>query len=304
MKSIFVLVSLLALGCAVEQRQRSNALEYLYPAGAPETAPQDVKMRVPVRVGIAFAPAGTRSSSSSMAGGAGGAGVGPFGSGARQSDPFSEAQKQTLLARIAEKFKDRKGIAPIDIIPSSQLTPGGGFAELDRIRKGFGVDLVMLISYDQFQFSESGKSSWTYLTIVGAYLVEGEKSETRTVVDAVIFDIATRTMLFHASGVDSNKDTATPVDFNTKLRQSSEAGFDRAVDDLVGSLDKALAGFQEQIASGTVHGPGTPGLAMVDQKGGVIPAGGSSGAGALELADVGVVALLLGLLVMGAWRRA
>jgi rhombotail lipoprotein len=300
-KSILVLASLLALGCTVEQHQRSNALEYLYPKGAPGTPPQDVQLHVPVRVGIAFAPAGTASSSSTNATGIGT----PFATATqRRSDPFTEVQKQALLARIVENFKDRKGIAPIDIIPSSQLTPGGGFAELDRIRQGFGIDLVMLISYDQFQFSESAKSSWTYLTIVGAYLVEGEKSETRTVMDAVIFDIATRTMLFHASGIDSNKGSATPVDFNTKLRQSSESGFNRAVDDLVGSLDKALTAFQEQIASGTVHGPGTPALAMVDEKGERVPAGHSSVAGALDWTDLGLVALLLGLIVTGAWRRA
>lgn len=301
MKSILVLASLLAVGCAVEQHQRSNSLEYLYPAGAPATPPQDVKLQLPVRVGIAFAPAGARSSSANAAAGMGN----PWSSGfQRQGDPFSEMQKQTLLARIAEKFKDRKGIAPIDILPSSQLSPGGGFAELDRIRQAFGIDLVMLISYDQFQFSESAKSSWTYFTIVGAYVVKGEKSETRTVVDAVIYDIPTRTMLFHASGVDSNKASSTPVEFSSNMRQASEAGFARAVDDLMGSLDKALAGFQEQAVTGTVHGPGTPGLAMVSEKGEVVPAGGAQGGGASGVVEIGAALLLLGLLVPGVWRRA
>jgi rhombotail lipoprotein len=300
-KSILILASLLAVGCTVEQRHRSNSLEYLYPAGAPATPPQDVQIRVPARVGIAFAPASPSSSRSSAAAGIGN----PWASGIqRQGDPFSETQKQVLLARIAEKFKDRKGIAPIDIIPSSQLSSGGGFAELDRIRQGFGVDLVMLISYDQFQFSESAKSSWTYLTLVGAYVVKAEKSETRTVVDAVIYDIPTRTMLFHASGVDSNKGSSTPVEFEKNLRQASEGGFGRAVEDLMGSLDTALAGFQEQAASGTVHGQGTPALAMVSEKGEIVPAGGTSGGGASGAIELGAALLLLGLLVPGVWRRA
>jgi rhombotail lipoprotein len=306
-KSILVLASLLApasllaIGCTVEQHQRSNSLEYLYPKGAPAMPPQDVQIRVPARVGIAFAPAGSSTSSSSSAGGYGN----PWAPGIQhQSDPFSEVQKQVLLGRIAEKFKDRQGIAPIEIIPSSQLSPGGGFEQLDRIRQGFGVDLVMLISYDQFQFSESAKSSWTYLTIVGAYVVKGEKSETRTVMDAVVYDVATRTMLFHASGVDSSKGSSTPVEFSANLRQESEAGFTRAVDDLMGSLDKALAGFQEQAANGTVHGPGTPALAMVDEKGGVVAARGPSAAGASGVFEIGAALLLLGILVPGAWRRA
>lgn len=281
MKSILVLVSLFAAGCAVEHHHRSNALEYLYPAGAPAAEPRDVQIHVPVRVGLAFAPASQRS-----------------------GDPFSEAQKQTLLARVAEKFRERKGIAPIQVIPSSQLTPGGGFAELDRIKKGFGIDLVALVSYDQFQFSESAKSSWTYWTLVGAYVVAGEKNETRTVMDAVVYDIASRAMLFHASGNNSNKGSSTPVELGKKLRAASEEGFQRAVEDLVGKLDTALAAFQEQAASGTVHGPGTPGLAMVDAEGHPVPAGSGGGAGALGVLEIGAVLLLLGLFALGAWRRA
>lgn len=281
MKSIIVVVSLLAAGCAVEKHHRSNALQYLYPAGAPATQPQDVKIHVPARVGLAFAPASQR-----------------------YDDPFSETQKQTLLARIAEKFQGRKGIAPIEVIPSSQLTPGGGFAELDRIKQELGIDLVVLVSYDQFQFSESARSSWTYWTLVGAYVVPGEKNETRTVMDAVVYDIPTRSMLFHASGIDSKKGSSTPVELEKKLRAASEEGFQRAVDDLVGKLDTALAAFQEQAASGTVHGPGTPSLAMVDAGGHPVPAGGSGGAGASDAVEIGAVLLLLGLLASGAWRRA
>src|SRR5262245_43769882 len=94
-----LLVLFAAAGCAVARHHRSNPLESLYPPGAPAVQAQDVRLQVPARVGIAFAPAGDRF-----------------------DDPFSEQQKQTLLARVADKFKDRKGIAPIQVIPSSQLT--------------------------------------------------------------------------------------------------------------------------------------------------------------------------------------
>lgn len=271
MKSILFALSLLAAGCVGGQsHHRSNSLEYLYPAGAPATPPQDVQIRVPARVGIAFVP--TKSG---------------------YDDPFSETQKQTLLGRIAEKFKDRKGIAPIEVIPSSQLTPGGGFAELDRIRQAFGVDLVMLVSFDQLQSSESTTSSWTYWTIVGAYVVSGERNQTRTVVDAVVFDVASRVMLLHASGSDSAKDSSTPVAQAKNLRDASEQGFTRAVEDLVTKLDKALDGFVAQAGTGTVHGPGTPAVAMVDKEGKPVPAGASSGAGATGLAELGAALLLL-----------
>ena len=281
MRSILFAIPFVAAGCSVERHHRSNALEYLYPAGAPAAQPQDVQIRLPVRVGLAFAP-----------------------SDRKAGDPFSEAQKQTLLARVAEKFRERKGIAPIQVIPSSQLTPGGGFAELDRIRQGFGIDLVTLISYDQFQFSESARSSWTYWTLVGAYVVQGEKNETRTVMDAVVYDIPSRTMLFHASGNSGLEGSSTPVELGKKLREESEKGFQRAVDDLVGKLDTALAAFQEQAATGTIHGPGTPGVAVVDSEGRPVPAGGGGGAGALGILESGALVLLVGLLALGARRGA
>lgn len=271
MKSILFALSLLAAGCiGTESHHRSNSLEYLYPAGAPATPPQDVQIRVPARVGIAFAPAGSM-----------------------YQDPFSENQKQALLGRIAEKFKDRKGVAPIEVIPSSQLTAKGGFAELDRIRSAFGVDLIMLLSFDQLQSSESTTSSWTYWTVVGAYVVAGERNQTRTVVDAVVFDVASRVMLLHASGSDSNKESSTPVAQAKNLRDASEKGFTRAVEDLVTKLDAALDGFVAQAETGTVHGPGTPAVAMVDKEGRPVPAGGSMGAGASGLAELGAALLLL-----------
>jgi rhombotail lipoprotein len=274
LKSILVALSILAASCeGMESHYRSNSLEYLYPAGSPATPPQDVQIRVPARVGIAFAP-----------------------TKAAHEDPFSETQKQALLGRIAEKFKDRKGIAPIEVIPSSQLTPLGGFAELDRIRLAFGVDLVMLVSFDQLQSSESTSSSWTYWTIVGAYVVPGERNQTRTVVDAVVFDVGSRAMLLHASGSDSTKDSSTPAAQAKNLRDASEKGFTRAVDDLMAKLDTALDGFVAQAATGTVHGPGTPAVAMVDKEGKPLPPGGSggaSGAGASGLAELGAALLLL-----------
>ncbi len=46
--------------------------------------------------------------------------------------------------------------------------------------------------YDQVQFTGEGLLSLTYWTIVGAYLVPGEKNETKTMLDAAVFYIASR----------------------------------------------------------------------------------------------------------------
>jgi rhombotail lipoprotein len=208
---------------------------------------------------------------------------------------FSEVQRQALLTRIAEAFKAKEGIGSVDVIPTTHLTSGGSFTELDRLKAAFGIDLAALVSYDQFQFSESGRSSWAYWTLVGAYVVEGEKNDTETLMDAVIYDIASRAMLFHATGQSRVKGSSTPVDRERELKKNSEESFSTATDDLIANLDRALAGFIEQAAAGTVRGAGTPAIAMYDASGRKIGQGEAGGAGALgggELAAVAALALL------------
>jgi rhombotail lipoprotein len=116
-----------------------------------------VKLRLPIRVGLAFAPV----ESGSM-------------------DRFTETQKQALLDQLASSFNGRKGIAPVQVIPRNYLTSQGSFAELDKLKASFGIDLMVLVSYDQHQFSESSRLSFAYLTIFGAYLIQGEENDTRT----------------------------------------------------------------------------------------------------------------------------
>lgn len=251
-------------GCVPQSRQiRTNALEYLYPSGSPASPAGDVTLRLPVRVGVSFAPARPQ-----------------------WGDTFTEDQKRELLERVAAAFRGRDGIASVEVVPSTQLQPGGGFDDLDRVRQAYGIDLVALISYDQFQFSETTRASWTYWTIVGAYVVKGEKNETRTVLDAVVYDLSSRALLFTAAGSSSVGGKSTPIDVTKQLRGASDLGFSQAVDALIPKLDAALAAFQEQAKQGTVRGPGTPSIAIVDSA-----AGGEAGSfGALELLAVALLA--------------
>jgi rhombotail lipoprotein len=263
---------LVGSACVVHQRQlQSSALDFLYPEGSEAVPPTDVELELPIRVGLAFAPTANRG-----------------------SDAFTEDRKLELLERIAADFRDREAIRRVEVIPTSYLQPGGSFENLDQLVSAFGIDVIALISYDQFQFSESGRSSWAYWTLIGAYVVKGEKNETRTVMDAVIYDIPSRAMLFHATGQDSDKGRATPVDVSKSLRDESTESFQRATEVLVESLNVALDEFIEQAASGTVRGEGTPAVAMVDENGQPVTiSGGGSGAGSL-----GVAGLLAGLLLL------
>jgi rhombotail lipoprotein len=269
---------LLSTACVVQQKQmKSNALDFLYPKGTEAAQPKDVALKLPVRVGIAFAPA-----------------QGPA------RDSFTETQKQALLTNIAEAFRARKGIASVEAIPSSFLTAGGGFDNVDRLVPAFGIDLLALVSYDQFQFSESGRSSWAYWTIVGAYLVKGEKNETRTIMNTLIYDIPSRAMLFNASGQSSIKGKSLPVQIDKALRERSEQGFEAANDDLITNLNTALDAFQTQAATGTVRGPGTPAIAMYDSSGQPVQTGGG---GSVALAEVLGATLLVSLAMLARRNR-
>jgi rhombotail lipoprotein len=277
---VYAVALLLVLCGCVEQHRtiKSNALEYLYPKGTGDYPPADVLLTVPVRVGIAFAP--------------------PKGG---WQDVFTEDQKQALLDKIVAAFEHRETIQSVQAIPSIYLTSGGGFADLDRVTSAFGIDLMALVSYDQVQFSDTGKSSLAYWTLIGAYFVEGEKSETRTMLDAAVFDIRSRAMLFNASGRSASRGRATPLEVERELRSRSGQGFESATVDLIANLETALDAFQEQAKTGTVRGPGTPAIAVVDEAGQPVAAGGSGG-GAVGLGEL-VAATLLVLSGLCRWRR-
>ena len=265
--------AILAVACVAGRPLvvKNSALDFLYADNAATASPpSDVRLELPLRVGLAFAP-----------------------SAAGIPDPFTELQKQKLLSRIREAFEQNEFVQQIEVIPTTYLAPAGGFENLERLRVAFGVDLMGLVSYDQRQFTETSGSSWTYLTVIGAYLVKGEKNETRTVMDAVIYDIPSRTLLFRAAGSSESKGAATPVGVNRRLREESEGGFDTATDDLIVNLETALETFQEQVKSGSVRGPGTPAIEVVAN-----PETGAGGAGAFGAFDLMAALALLAV----AWR--
>jgi rhombotail lipoprotein len=267
---VLLAFGVLLSGCIPSTTQvRSSALEFLYPKGSPAIPATDVSLTVPTRVAIAFPPENGLSPGS-----------------------FTEDRKQQLLERIKAAFAGRKNIAGVEVVPSTYLSPEGGFDNLDRVATAFGADVVALVSYDQVQFSDSGAASIAYWTIVGAYVVKGEKNETRTMLDATVFHVQSRAMLFNASGRSSVRGSSTPMGTGKALRSTSDQGFLEATDELIAHLETALTAFEEQATSGTVRGPGTPALALVNAEGQPIDSSGTGG-GAVGAAEVGLALLLL-----------
>ena len=258
-------VVLAATGCAHfygrnQHRQNASVVEFLYPQGSDEVVEPSVPtLNLPIDVGVAFVPAANSTGS--------------------LPHQLSDERKVRLLQEVAREFDQYKFVRKIEIIPSNYLRPGGGFANLDQAARMFGVQVVALVSYDQVQFTDEDFTSFAYWTLVGAYVVEGEKNDTQTLLDAVVYDVASRKLLFRAPGVSRIEARSTPVNLTEELRADAEAGFQQAATNLVASLKTELASFQERIRN-------RPEEVKVVARPGYV------GGGATGLFEVGVLAVL------------
>ena len=251
-----IMASMVA-GCDTLGRQhthRANSLfKYLYSEQSGHIdAPAIPVLSLPLRVGIAFVPA-DRSKER-------------FDYSYAEDSTFSEAQKMALMKEISTQFESYPFVKSIDLIPTAYLSPKGGFANLDQIRTMYGVDVIALLSYDQVQFTDEGIWSLSYWTIVGAYVISGEKNDTRSMLDAAVYDIASRKLLFRAPGIGEVKGSATPVNLSEQLRKDSERGFKEAATNLVANVKVQLDEFRGRVKNApseytVVHKPGYTGAA-------------------------------------------
>ena len=260
-KAALILCATLALaGCAswyepASKAQRGTVVEYLYPKGEqPTLSPSVPELRLPLRVGIAFVP---------------GNGYGDL----------SETERNLLLNRVKAAFANRPYISAIEVIPTAYLRPAGGFDNLQQAARMFNVDVITLLSYDQVQFKDNNRLSLLYWTLIGAYLVNGDQYDVNTLVDASVFDVASRKLLFRAPGTSQIKGSSPLVKFSEASRAARSEGFRQAIDTLIPQLDQQLEDFKVRIKEDKV--------ARVTEKPGYTGHGGGSS----DLAALGLIAL-------------
>ena len=220
-------------------------------------------LNIPLKVGVAFVPEQLTKSR-----------------WARNSGALTEINKAKLLENVASHFRGLEFVSDIEVIPSAYLTAGGSFSNLEQIKTMYGTDVIALVSYDQSQFTDEDFLSLTYWTIIGAYIISGEKNDTSTMLDTVVYDIASKKMLFRAPGTSNVKGRSTPVNLSEELRIDSMKSFEEAAEEMVKNLDIQLASFKEKIK----HNP---------EQAKVVYSKGYSGGGA----SIGVLELILMLLV-------
>jgi rhombotail lipoprotein len=234
-------IALAFTGCAVfqedlagprQKRRATSLVDYLYPGDTQHTDQPSVPvLALPLRVGVAFVPESN---------------IGRRGV-YLPSPALDESRKQKLMEEVAGHFRSLPWVSHIEIIPTSYLSPQGGFANLEQLNRMFNVEVIALLSYDQAQFTDQSRWSIAYWTIVGAYLIEGERNDTRTLLDCALYDIASRRLLFRAPGVSKIKGSSTPINESAELRRDSEHGFKLASTNLVANLDEELNRFRKRV---------------------------------------------------------
>lgn len=213
------------------QHQSSSVVQFLYPdQSQPFVQPSIPTLRLPLRVGIAFVPPASSK-------------YGYFGS----DMSFPESRKAELLRQVAKEFRSLPFVEGIEIVPTTYLRPGGGFENLEQLRSMLGVDVVALIAYDQAQITNDTAWTLSYWTIVGAYVVEAQKNETYTLMEAVVYDIRSRKLLFRAPGTNTVKGHSTLIRTSEELRHDSANSFDAAAKDLTANLQSELEAFKVRI---------------------------------------------------------
>ncbi|WP_227657578.1 rhombotarget lipoprotein [Candidatus Magnetaquicoccus inordinatus] len=219
----FILAGCASLAPHSGYKYTGSVVEYLYPDAkeAPRMQPTTTHLRPPVRVGIAFVP-----------------GVGAA---------LSEMDKNLLLERIRSFFTSYEFIAAIDIIPSQYLRPKGGFINLEQAARLLNIEVVALVSYDQVQFNDPNLLSILYWSIIGAYIIHGDQFDIQTMVDASVFDVTSRKLLFRAPGESRIKGSAPLVGFSEQARKARLEGFNQAVESLIPQLTRELELFRERI---------------------------------------------------------
>ncbi|MDP3071763.1 MAG: rhombotarget lipoprotein [Opitutaceae bacterium] len=157
---------------------------------------------------------------------------------------FSEQQKVELLRKVAAQFKTLPFVQSIETIPTMYLRPGGGFENLDQLRAMLGLDVVALLAYDQAQNSSDTEASLAIWTIVGAYIVPTQRNTTHTLMEAVVYDIPSRSLLFRAPGTSAIRNQATLFRTDYDLKQDSARGIDEASTQLTAQLAQELERFK------------------------------------------------------------
>ena len=216
--------------CHSNTRNSSSVVDFLYSDGSDgdRPPPRNIvpELHLPLRVGLAFLPPRN----------------GRFA--------LDASQQEQLLERIRQHFSDRRFISEIVIIPDYYLANRRGFEGLQGVQRLYGVDLMAIVSYDQAVHEDDNQWSLGYLTIVGAYILKGDRHDIATLVDLAVVDPVSRSLVLRAGGVDVRHGNSTMIDADRATRDAGIQGFSAATAQMIDHFDIALTRFESDVRAG------------------------------------------------------
>jgi rhombotail lipoprotein len=242
----------------------SSLVEFLYGHGDMPPIASEVHLELPIRVGVSFLP----------------------GNGGEQP---SAIDREKVLAAIRDNFKSRPYVTEIVPIPDYYLRTNGddGLTQIEQVSRLNQLDLFALVSYDQITDSSMNKSSLAYLTILGAYFVQGDRDETHTLLDLAVVDPRTRLLVLRSGGTSTLKGSTTLIEADRHETAQRSRGFEIATANLVENFRRELTDFEGRVREGTAP-------VKVTHR----AAGGGGGGGALDATLLAFLAALNGVWVV------
>jgi rhombotail lipoprotein len=235
-------------------------VQFLYGKDAVPVTDASVELKLPIRVGLSFLPSqDTRATAIPTA-----------------------AQRAEILQAIREKFRALPYVTEIVIVPDYYLDGrrGNGFEQMQQLSRMYHLDLYALASYDIVASNVTNKSSFTYLTIVGAFFVHGNDQEIQSMVDLAVIEPQNRQLVLRAGGVSYVKGKSAAVDLEKHENWRVQRGFEEAGAALMVNFETELRGFEARVREGTAP------IKVVRQA-------KNGGGGALDPLWLGLLAVLL-----------
>lgn len=231
MKTILIILLtslMLCAGCACGvnaytiQRQ-SNLGTFLFGGNEPSRPAQKVPLTLPARVGVTFAP------------------------GDPASANIPETTKKEVIESVRSQLaKHTKYVAAAFSIPPTYLIPKGGVSNLEEIARQFDVDVIVILGANQFQKHERNPlAAFMDITIIGAFIIPGNTVDTSTVLEAAIYHVPSRALIFRTDGVDEKSSRSTGVGSSQAAQNDAVSSIEEASKKLVVSIGQALVGFEK-----------------------------------------------------------
>lgn len=226
---ITLLISLLAsAGCATFRadvhtvQKQSNLADFLFGGKAPQKPAQKAPLTIPAKVGVTFVP----------------------------DDPATKNIPDTTKIEVIESVRSQlvkhtKYIASAQSIPPMYLTPKGGIGNLEQVARQFDVDVIVILGANQFQkYERNPFAAFMDITIIGAFVIPGNTVDTSTVLEAAVYHVPSRALIFRTDGTNETSSRSTFYNSFRSAQNAAVNSIEEASKKLVISIGKALMHFE------------------------------------------------------------